>query len=282
LTLHLARAVQAANSFPPILPPPKLSNSTSNKGTNGSQTETSSSEEEQESGHALETNRKEYDAWRSRRGAVIHSVDVSKAYSAHAETIVRGFRRGVYAGSVDFHVSHVEDWIASKIRRRQRDSQDSVEPFLSYAILDMPGAQQQLANVAPVLCIDGILAVFMPSISQIAECEAIVSDLNLRLSMERVVELGTGISGGRLWDVRYTKPRKHDPSRVTTDETVLDLSSEVDDTSSVKSSNDGRDSAKEESDAKARMVLVCRPKVGDRIVGGGFVGIWRKMKDGYH
>ncbi len=220
-----------------------------------------------------------YNAWRSRRGAIIHSVDISKVYSEHAESIVRGFRRGLYAGSVDFYVARVEDWISSQIRLRKGYSNSAVDPFLSYAILDMPSANQQLATVAPVLRSDGIVAIFMPNISQIAECEKAACDLKLRLSLEKVVELGTGISGGRLWDVRYTKVRNKDNTRATVDEPVVEPNSDDDEASSEDNENQGKDSVHQELREKEEMVLVCRPKVGDRIVGGGFVGVWRKMKD---
>jgi hypothetical protein len=202
----------------------------------------------------------------------------------------------MYAGSVDFHIARVEDWIAQQVRERKGESQPAVDPFLSYAILDMPSAEEQLPNVAPMLRNDGIVAVFMPNISQIAECEKVACDLKLRLSLEKVVELGTGISGGRLWDVRYTRPRKRESTRAAVTTTALEPKLDEKKSSSEEASEDGTilveeepsrvdggdESAmlvKEKSNEKGELVLVCRPKVGERIVGGGFVGVWRKMTD---
>lgn len=229
----------------------------------------------------------EWDAWRAQRKGVIHSVDVSSKFSALAEKNVRGFRRGIYAGDVDFYVGPVENWIAEQTKRRAKAGvfssltrQRSPEPFLSHAILDMPSAHLRIPHVAPILRRDGMLVVFMPSITQIGDCVKLIRQQRLPFVQERVVELGIGITSGRHWDVRVVaKKSGADPSSwgVTpeaeeavapddSDEAVSDIASEA-------------PASPEEPSKEDDMVMVCRPKVGLRTMGGGFVGVWRRIED---
>ena len=229
-----------------------------------------------------------WDAWRATRGAVVHSVDVSAKFSAHAEKIVRGFRRGIYAGNVDFHVGHVEDWIAEQVQRRQAaggllslQKPNKVEPFLSYAILDMPSAHLRIPHVTPVLRRDGLLAVFMPSVTQIGDCLQLIRQQRLPFILERVVELGTGLSSGRLWDIRFAfKKSRADPSSWG-EKTTMESSNHQEDHTDDVSQHIGADDTlltSEDTPKEDKSVLVCRPKVGQRIVGGGFIGIWRRIE----
>ncbi|KAI5288169.1 hypothetical protein KEM52_001276, partial [Ascosphaera acerosa] len=145
--------------------------------------------------------------WKASRGAVVHTVDVSPTYSARAETLVRGFRRGMYAGDVDFHVGPVEEWIAQQMRERrarllqgQEQKQEQEQrtstaptasdtepdlPFLAHAILDMPAAHERIPAVCRALRVDGLLAVFMPSVTQIGECVRLVREARLPLALEK-------------------------------------------------------------------------------------------------
>lgn len=297
LTLHLARAIQAANRNPPPIPQtsqvrvleerpiapsaedeekPQKREASSDKGDN-----------------VLAAQQKDWDEWRTQRRAVIHTVDVSAKFSTHAEKIVRGFRRGIYAGNVDFHVGAVENWIEDQVQRR-RDSTPSlgifsnskakitVQPFLSHAILDMPSAEKRIPHVAPVLRRDGLLAVFVPSITQIGECVQLIQRERLPFVMERVVELGMGLSSGRLWDVRLAvKKSRADPNTWSTTESSSGNSEDEAEAREVPTGKEEADSTTvSEEDSRAQdNVLVCRPKVGSRIVGGGFVGIWRRIED---
>lgn len=218
---------------------------------------------------------------------MIHSVDVSSKFSALAEKNVRGFRRGIYTGDVDFYVGPVENWIAEQTKRRSKTGilssltrQNSSEPFLSHAILDMPSAHLRIPHVAPILRRDGMLVVFMPSITQIGDCVKLIRQQRLPFVQERVVELGIGITSGRHWDVRVVaKKSGADPSSWSStaepDETVP--ASESDETASENMSEAPAPS--EELSKEDDMVMVCRPKVGLRTVGGGFVGVWRRIED---
>ncbi|GFF41227.1 hypothetical protein IFM46972_06473 [Aspergillus udagawae] len=288
LTLHLARAIQAANSVPPPLPQKSqiqyLQGRPIRPGTDAEKADpksssTSARESPDESVEQHTQQQQQWDTWRAHRRAIIHTVDVSPKFSAHAEKIVRGFRRGLYAGNVDFYVGHVENWIAEQKKARASrsllSSGPTVEPFLSYAILDMPSAHLRIPHVAPILKRDGILVVFMPSVTQVGDCVDLIRQQKLPFILEKVVELGSGISSGRLWDVRFAvKKSRADPSSWT--EAADSVETEED------SSDAGVESAPAAPEEAARQedsVLVCRPKVGTRIVGGGFVGVWRRIED---
>jgi hypothetical protein len=236
-----------------------------------------------------------WDTWRAQRKAIIHTVDVAPQFSKHAESIVRGFRRGIYAGNVDFYVGHVENWIAEQIRLRTPPpsinpfslaKKDTLEPFLTHAILDMPSANLRIPHVVPILKQNGLLAVFMPSVTQIGECVDTIRKERLPLVLEKAVELGSGISNGRLWDIRFaTKKSRADPSSwVDPSETGAEADADADaaaaaDLEEAPTPSEEKVVAKETPEhAKPESVLVCRPKVGTKIIGGGFVGIWRRIE----
>ena len=275
LTLYLSRAINGANSCPPPIP-------------KASQLQVLHAQQQPDEGVAktaanqvaeVDSLQHEWDGWRSHRRAVLHTVDVSLKYSSRAEGNVRGFRRGIYAGNVDFYVSTVENWIQEQIRRRSRRlPSGTVDPFLNYALLDMPSAHLRIPLVAPILKTDGILAVFMPNITQIGDCVSVIREERLPLTLDKAVELGTGISSGRLWDLRMVTPRPN--KNLTTDSVEKEPEQATEDMLEDSSDNGPGENVTTPSMAqtKGEPVLVCRPKVGDRIRGGGFVGIWRKMK----
>ncbi|KAE8133252.1 S-adenosyl-L-methionine-dependent methyltransferase [Aspergillus pseudotamarii] len=285
LTLHLARAIQAANPTPPPLPAQSQIQYLQGRPVRPDEKpEEKDKKSAPKNETAIDPTQQQWDTWRSQRRAIIHTVDVSPKFSAHAEKIVRGFRRGLYAGNVDFYVGHVENWITEQKRLRTPTSllpltQKSADPFLSYAILDMPAAHQRITHVAPILKENGVLAVFMPSITQIGDCVDLIRRQKLPFILEKVVELGAGISSGRQWDVRFAvRKSRADPSSWNepseTSEGAVHQDREALDDGSVESISTPEEAPKEEDN-----VLVCRPKVGSRIVGGGFVGVWRRIED---
>lgn len=179
--------------------------------------------------------------YRQARTAVLHSLDRNSSHSRQAHGLVRRYRRAMYLPSVDFHVSSINDWVSSRLR--ETDNQ----PFLSRAVLDLPAAQTEAQHLLPAMHLNALLVVFAPSISQIGELNSWVSTTQGTLRLEKVLELPpTPISegshegtGGRPWDVRMFVPRDADPET-------------------------------------AAPVQVMRPKVGDRLAGGGFVAVLRK------
>lgn len=253
---------------------------------------------EKDNDNAIDPIQQQWDTWRAQRKAIIHTVDISPKFSTHAEKIVRGFRRGIYTGNVDFYVGHIENWIAEQTKLRTKTKpaglfsspETTLDPFLSYAILDMPSAHLRIPHVSPILKRDGLLAVFMPSVTQIGDCVDIIRRLRLPFVVDRVVELGAGISGGRLWDVRFAvKKSRADPASWNESGQSESESGQVGSASASSGSEGDGDGVEGSTHAGSgnegaaqkedESVLVCRPKVGTRIVGGGFVGLWRKIED---
>ncbi|KAG8623486.1 hypothetical protein KVT40_008462 [Elsinoe batatas] len=236
-------------------------------------------------GNPTRTSDQGEDEWRASRQAILHTVDISEKYSKHAEKIVTGFRQGMYAGNVNFNVGSVSDWVQAEIESRGHS-----EPFLSNAFLDLPGLEDHLASVSSALLPDAKLVVFAPSITQILACFEKARKDRLPLILGQVVELGTnGSSGGREWDVRAVVPRdklkKRSVSR-TKAETAEEVSSEGSSSEADVVDNDisaepvePAEPAEQQSDVDEK--LVCRPKVGDRITGGGFLAVFiKKGQDG--
>ncbi|PYH84506.1 hypothetical protein BO82DRAFT_430192 [Aspergillus uvarum CBS 121591] len=319
LTLHLARAIQGANSIPPPFPttsqvedlvpsrtssqPPAspasiTTGATPEPAASTSDSTTTTTTSETDPTETLAT-QMAWDNWRSQRKAVIHTVDITHKTARHAESLVRGFRRGIYAGNVDFYSGPVETWVEAQKQERSRSaasadnqtttttaaSETEVDPFLSYAILDMPSAHLRIPHVTSILKRDGLLAVFTPSVTQIGDCLELIRRERLPLIQEKVVELGNGISSGRLWDVRHATRKAKD----TLSEAGAGASSVSEE--GVEGEQEGAvgeeaaegtaatTSASSSAEQDADRVLVCRPKVGTRIVGGGFIGIWRRIED---
>lgn len=196
VTLSLARAIQAAN--PPIPVVDWGAIASSGDITPGDSSYTSLSDGEM---HSVQV----WQEWRNSRRAIVHSVEISRTYSKHAEKkVVGSFRRGLYLPHIDFHIANIVDWIDEQLERRQN------VPFLSYVVLDMPGCHRYLKKVASATKEDALIAVFVPSVTQISDCIREISATGLPLRMEKTLELGEGISNGRQWDVRLAVKRARD------------------------------------------------------------------------
>lgn len=253
LTLHLARAIHAANGTAPTL-------------------------------HSDEA--EELRRWRESRQAVIHTIDIKAQYSKHADNVVRGFRRGLYSGDIDFQIGNVSEFLQTQFSARENS-----EPFLSAAVLDLPSAEDHLDSVSRALRVDGKLVVFNPSITQIADCVKRIRNERLPLVLEKVVELGPGMSAGREWDVRVATVRARHAKQTeepSNDEVVTSENGEKKKDEGYKSEEtEGADSTvpvnepveQGTGDEYSRnWAMVCRPKVGKVTIGGGFVGLWSKMR----
>ncbi|KAF5024112.1 hypothetical protein F66182_3814 [Fusarium sp. NRRL 66182] len=226
LTLHLARALHAAN---PALPP-GLRNSLCSARYRADEFGLDLSPEDQAA----------FDSYRADRRAVLHTLDRNHKHSRAAHKLIRYFRRSLYFPTVDFHIGSIDEYISSRLA--QTDNQ----PFLSHAILDLPSAHDHASKVIQALHLNGLLIIFTPSISQIADFQAWAVRSGQPLRYERVIELPVSTTadgirdnpgGGKEWDVKTVIPK------------------------------DQPDSAP---------VQVMRPKVGDRIAGGGFVAVMRR------
>jgi hypothetical protein len=158
--------------------------------------------------------------------------------------LVRDFRRALYLSNIDFHTGSIDDFITSRL------SQTDGQPFLSRAVLDLPQSEDHADVVVRALRHNALLVLFKPSISQIASFQTWATETKQPLRLEKVIELPVSTrsegsndgSGGREWDVKMVTPKA-----------------------------DG---------GPGRLVQVMRPKVGDRIAGGGFVAVFRRWPDG--
>lgn len=258
LTLHLARAIHAANASMPVV-----------KGS-------------------LEEPVTTYP--REPRQATVHTVELSRQNSEHAKKVVQGFRRGLYSNDVDFYVGSVSDWIDQQIDHRQLRGNDD-KAFLSHIILDMPDSYRHIEKAASVLLSQGNLVLFNPSITQIIDAVEMVRKHHIPVYLDRVLELGHTMTGGKEWDVRAFKPRAvaqaEQEKRISGERNGLrtDVASNEDEPgSSEGSSSEGSDETlladNEKADKLAKEVqgfeMICRPKAFSRVVGGGFVGVWKK------
>lgn len=281
LTFYLARAVHAANAL-------RLrSNSSSNQAVNvlqsASCSQNSAPSYQRASGQGDHPNLTSQFSYKHRtddRQAVIHTVDVSLKHSKHAEKTVKGFRRGIYANDIVFHVGDVSQWIDEQVHIRGLGPDGKA--FLSHIVLDMPSSFQHVAKAASVLHTNGSFLAFNPSITQIASLVKMVKQLNLPLVLNSVLELGPN-SGGRHWDVRTVIPRtltEMAEASTKEDDALRNMDKDLDnrpvaDLADLKPATGDS----QPIDAQATGVeMVCRPKVGHRVAGGGFLGVWRKMK----
>ena len=295
LTLHLARAIHGAN--PSILPEaltelttelygkaPPESDDRAELGNGKAVTSSLSSSDED----VNESSGSVVAVFRKSRRAIIHTVDIKATHSQWARQVVRGFRRGLYAGDVDFHVADVNEWISTQLAARKAFlTQDMEAPFLSHIILDAPDSQKLIAKAAEALLTGGTLVLFCPSISQIMTAVKTVKAEKLPLVLDKVLETGSGMTGGKEWDVRAVKPRSL--SRAEAARVLEPFTEEIADHNSVAiASLDIEDQSKESAPnipddcgtktEDAGWEMICRPKVGERLIGGGFLGVWKKMK----
>lgn len=257
LTLHLARAIHAANA--------------STRAVENSQEQPVTNIPEEP------------------RQAIVHTVELSQQNSQHAKKVVQGFRRGLYSNDVDFYVGSVSDWIDQQIHHRQLQGKDD-KTFLSHIILDMPGSYKHVEKAASVLLSQGNLILFNPSITQIIDAVETIRKYRIPLYLDRVLELGHTLTGGKEWDVRAFKPRAvaqaEQEERIAgrRNDIGTDLPNNEDEPGSLEgSSSEGSDNAttdigkpKTAAQELHGFEMICRPKAFSRVVGGGFVGVWGK------
>ncbi|CAD6456855.1 ebbf0ab2-92d8-48ce-840b-b256193153db [Sclerotinia trifoliorum] len=301
LTLHLARAIHGANTRAP--PIPKLPKTKSKVNPDD--------DIYRYGGKFGERNDKMnelYNEWRSQRRAVIHSLDLNENHSRHAQRTIRNYRHGAYFPHIDFHVGTIHSYLSKRLEQTQ-------DVFLDHAILDIPAIQDEMEIVGKCLKPNGRLVTWCPSITQHMKCLEAVKSKKLHFVLDRVLELGSQLStGGREWEVRSVKPRalikaemKANEERMA-EEDIAEAASAVDKflarvsmdeksneeskgkkkgkgNGEIKSSAGMEDKLEPNEGVKelanfidmSKWETICRPKVGDRITGGGFVGVWKKM-----
>lgn len=253
LTLHLARAIHAANVAP------------------------SSSQGSQDGSNMQDAE--------DLRQAVIHTVELSPGYSEHAKKVVQGFRQGLYNNDVDFHIGNVSDWIDQQIEHRKAQGKEQSD-FLAHAILDMPRSYEHVAKVASVLRAQGCLAIFNPSITQVTAVVDTIRRERLPVCLDRVVELGPNMTGGKEWDIRAVRPRvlaqpghanqNGSRSMDSTQENAVGGAVQETENGGQESSVDDGAVSGPRAEGDHGFEMICRPKAYARVVGGGFLGVWRK------
>ncbi|KIX01867.1 uncharacterized protein Z518_09594 [Rhinocladiella mackenziei CBS 650.93] len=279
LTLHVARAIAAAN------PPPLAANLPPVPSIDKKRGETPAKVESQE------TLNRAWAEWKQTRKAILHTVEKVAANRFHAEKIVRGFHQGLYWPHVDFYVGDVKNWVEQQLKLRRGRSRHPLSTdeneFLDYVLLDMPNVHNQLQHIHPAMRDGAKLIVFAPSVSQIGDCARVIQDSHLPLIMEKVLELGEGVSNGRRWDVRFVKPRKLGNKSKCSTPAPAPVDPEPENELSKTDEEDGRDPANEQETSEAapvpesedqsdEPVMICRPLVGERTFGGGFIALFRK------
>jgi hypothetical protein len=310
LTLHLARAIHAANSARPPIPSPSIptkalrpencleaDGSTTLSSEEVKEAEEVAEKEFQKAEVAFAESKAVWDSWKAKRHGIVHTLDISAPYSRAAQKIVRGFKNGIYYGNVDFHVGQLKDFFERRnltastsgsspadesnpdettmsestvkdttipnqhAATSSPNSASTTQPFLSHIVLDLPSAHSHIPLITTYLHVSGKLLLFVPSITQIVDAVETVKSLHLPLTLDKVLELGPGISAGREWDVKAVKIRAN--------EKRLKLDSNAE---------DGEDEGMVEVRREKEYGIVCRPKVGVTVIGGGFLGVWSKMR----
>lgn len=194
--------------------------------------------------HAANNLAKHYND-KSLRGAILHSVDRNRMHSSVGKANVSNYKNGRYLDDVEFYISeNPSAWLKEHMQQNENS-----DPYLSGVFLDLPNPEAYLHDIARHMKLEATLIVFCPSVTQILQCKKLIedsrrvsadvyqkSDKLIDLTLTKTIELPPGNGGGT---------REWDVKTVFT-----------------------RDS--EEN------VSICRPKVGLKVVGGGFVGVFKK------
>ncbi|KAG6036953.1 hypothetical protein E4U41_005379 [Claviceps citrina] len=201
LTLHIARAIHAAN--PPL--PSSLRRDICEAKIRPQSHSTLARVD-------LDLDRDAEDAfnhYKASRRAVLHTLDQRPKHAHAAYKLIRNFRRAQYLPSIDFHVGSIDEYLSERL------AESSGQPFLSRAVLDLPSAHENAELVVESLLPNGILIIFKPSISQIGDFQKWCTATGQPIRLEKVLELPVSTTsggmhdagGGRHWDVKTVVPR---------------------------------------------------------------------------
>ena len=182
---------------------------------------------------------------KSLRGAILHSVDRNGMHSSVGKANVSNYKNGRYVDDVEFYVSETPSaWLNEHMQQKKNP-----EPYLSGVFLDLPNPEEYLHDIARHMKLEATLIVFCPSVTQILQCKKVIEDSRrastdshqkrenlIDLTLTKTIELPPGNGGGT---------REWDVKTVFTRESEENVS-------------------------------ICRPKVGLKVVGGGFVGVFKK------
>ncbi|CCH45837.1 hypothetical protein BN7_5423 [Wickerhamomyces ciferrii] len=181
------------------------------------------------------------------RGGILHTIDHNKLHSERGQLTIRNFRRGIYEDNVEYHVANSpSEWLQNEAEswrslEKINSNEDQYDGFLSGAFLDMPNFHLEVEQIAKDLKQDAPLIVFCPSVTQILDLLNVIrqSQGDIKLTHTQTIQLTPGMGGG-LQDWEVRY-------------TNIRVSGEVG--------------------------VICRPKVGTKVVGGGFIGIFKKLSN---
>lgn len=259
LTLHLARAIHAANAH---LPSSISDDHDGDGGGDGGQ-------------HVNENERKR---------ALIHTLDISPKHSAHAQKTIANYKRGLYTRNIAFHVGTPSSFLTSHSPSPSNSSTPPMKKeWITHALLDLPSSHNELPLLSSYLLPAAKLICFTPSITQILDAQRKVREENLPLYLEKVLELGMGVSGGKEWGVKFVRSRARlrASTAVASSESGTESEGEGEGEGSGDNGDDHVRVVEEEVGAEEddEWLVSCRPKVGKVVQGGGFVGLWSKIQD---
>ncbi len=172
------------------------------------------------------------------RGAILHSIDRNKDHLVTGKNNVKYYKRGMYFDDVNFELSHSP----TKWLKDNASKWSNNKEFLSAAFLDLQEPGAHIEQIAEHLVTDAQLIIFCPSVTQIVEVynTLLASKGTIHLSFEQTIQIAPGMGGGLTrWEIKNTIPK---------------------------------------GGSNAREAWICRPKVGSSVVGGGFIGILKKIK----
>lgn len=182
----------------------------------------------------------------AKRGAILHSLDCNERHSKTGQRTIAHFHNGMYKSDVEFHIAEspsewleneASEWRALWPRENEESGLEEKQAFLSGAFLDMGGFEKHLETVSKNLLLDAPLLIFCPSLTQVMDALKLIdANPDIRLQFVRTIQLPPGVGGG----LKEWDTRK----------TFIKATGE-----------EG---------------WVCRPKVGIRVCGGGFILIFKK------
>lgn len=176
------------------------------------------------------------------RGAILHSLDKKLKHLKVGMGNLKHFARGMYWPDVEFHLCEngLSEWLDGECASYYREvvGRGSPNGFLSGVFLDLPSPELHLSKLAQDLGVDCPIIVFVPSVMQIWDCLSKVKNEGIKLTLTKTYELMPGSGGGGM--------REWNLRKAIIRETGLEG-------------------------------MVVRPKVGVRVVGGGFIGVFKKL-----
>ncbi|KAK9455162.1 S-adenosyl-L-methionine-dependent methyltransferase [Dipodascopsis uninucleata] len=188
-----------------------------------------------------------------KRKALIDTLDRSKRFSKIGKQNVLEYRCGKYKKDVHFH----SELTPTEFLWKQEESEGPIQ--YNAVFLDLPNPHFELESLRDRVRPHAPIVLFVPSVTQVIDALQHITEMKLPFAHDRTVELLPGNMGGsmRNWDVRRATVRSS-----------IDTSGE---SANCKESEEDID-----IDRKPERKWVCRPMVGERVVGGGFVLLLRR------